>query len=130
MVRFILPHAIRFYHEFFGVADAAGADARWIAGHILAHHLDKITAREIARAYHLDPEKDAYRLSQAMNLLERSRWVGPREDNPIKRSTLWRVNSQVHALFAARAAKEATRRAEIVKGITAAETRLQQAGFA
>jgi hypothetical protein len=87
MVRFILPHAIRFYHEFFGVADAAGADARWIAGHILAHHLDKITAYEIARAYHLDPEKDAYRLSQAMNLLERSRWVGRKRSvkAPVKR---------------------------------------------
>jgi hypothetical protein len=129
MLRFLLPNAMRFYDEFFRAADRIAEDARWIAGHVLARKLERITAREICRAYSLDPKAEEYRVTDAMNLLSDANWVGVKEENPAKRSISWPVNPRVHVLYADRAAEEKMRREFICRRIEEAKARVKEAGF-
>lgn len=128
MVRFVLPHAVRFYDEFFRANDAALTDARWIAGHILAHKLEKITGRDVAQAYFPEKKKNDDRLFAAMAILTNANWLRVPVTERNGQSVVWTVNTRVHTRFAALAEREATRRTAIRQRIAdaAAELELQE----
>jgi len=106
MIDYMLPHAARFY------ADALGHEhmkhARWVAGYILSHGKERITAREIGRACH-ELYQDRTALFSAMESLTLAGWVTP-TDTPGKQPSSWLINRRVHALFAERARQERERR--------------------
>jgi hypothetical protein len=128
MLDFVLPCQLQFYTRFFDKTDTIKSDARWIAGHILAHRSQQITEREIRRAYGLDTETASARITIAMRTLEEASWVGSREDNPSKRSVTWAVNGRVHELFAERAAGEKAERAATMRRIAEVGARLKAEG--
>ena len=82
--------------------------ARWIAGFILAHELQRITTRDVVRAYGAlkAPEsKDV--LTAVMASLVTIGWLEPEVPAyPMKPVSAWGVNPKVHSLFADRAARE------------------------
>jgi len=120
MVDFLLPNAARFYSELLGQDHLE--NARWVAGLILSHQLERISARDIARAHHeLRDNRDD--LTAAMRVLEVANWVDPIESSGGKWQR-WRVNPAVHVLFAERAEAERVRRLAIRERIQAAVRRL------
>jgi len=116
MVRFLIPSAIRIYAEYFTPSDERGSDARWVAGHILAHGLGKITARNIYRA-NRDLDKDHKRLERAFAALVDATWLVPA-------SRGWTVNPMVHTRFAERAEQERRQRADSMAKIANSRTTL------
>lgn len=127
LTKFLLPEAVRIYTEVVGQEDQT-AHARWIADHILAHGLDKISVYDIGRAYKA-LKGDHMSIKRAMESLELLAWVKPAG----KRASIgdfgkmkWTVNPRCHEIFAARAEAERQRRAEatdkIRKALTAAKT--------
>ncbi len=107
LIDYVLPHTAHLYGELLGQDHLT--HARWLAGHILAHRLDKISARDIGRAYH-GMRDDRRALQDAMQTLTVAGWVMPRDEQPGRGATKWRVNPRVHALFGARAEAERIRR--------------------
>lgn len=107
MGQFLQPHALAFYSGVLGLADDHDRLAA-VAGYILAHKLDRVTNRDIARGDRTMRGLKARDTDAVFEQLEALGWVSR---TPGPRSTHWAVNSQVHLLFAARAAKEAERRA-------------------
>jgi len=86
--------------------------ARWIAGHILAHKLDRITARDVVRAYiQLQAPEARPELDATMAGLVTIGWLDPEPPrNLLNPVSAWRVNPAVHERFAARADQERTER--------------------
>lgn len=124
MLRFFLPNAERFYGDFFAGSDVRARQAKWLAGHILAHHLGSISQRDIDRAYRELKDKDA-ETRKAMLILEHARWVGP-ADTSRQGSTRWRVNPAVHGRFAERAAYEEKNRELTRREIAEAQEMLKR----
>jgi hypothetical protein len=105
ITRIVVPSTIRF-HEEIGSVDMSTVHARWIAGHILSRGLERISARDVGRAYReLRGKKDE--IEGVMRLLEHAGWVMP--DNPFKPQK-WQVNPAVHKAFADQAEEERRRR--------------------
>jgi hypothetical protein len=106
MLDYLLPNTARFY------ADVLGHEhmrhARWVAGYILSHGKERITAREIGRACH-ELYQDRTALFSAMESLTLAGWVTP-TDTPGKQPSSWLINRRVHALFVERARQERERR--------------------
>lgn len=129
MLKFIWPNQVRFYSEFFEKHDANREHARWIAGHILAHKLERITARDIAVAYReLRDLKDRHILIDAMKTLHAANWVeAPVEGK--RNSVSWTVNPMVHVLFEERASEEAEERERVKAQITDAVQKLRKSGL-
>jgi len=119
-IGFLRPHQLRFYNEFFGGQGTTG-DARWIAGHILAHKLDEATARNIRNACNWTAADDRA-LMAAMEELEQARWIGPRQTRGAgsRETVFWTVNPRVREMFAERGVEEAIRRAEMVRQLAEA----------
>lgn len=105
MIEFFIPHSLHLYATFFG--EGAG-DARWIGGHILAHKLTTINARELQRAN----RKYKSLPYEAMNTLTEYGWTNPIARPNGERPTKWAIDPQVHEVFAARADYERQHRAE------------------
>jgi hypothetical protein len=106
MIDYFLPNAARFYVELLGKDQLI--HARWIAGYILAHRCDRISARDIGRAYHRLRD-EVVSIQTAMETLYVAGWVMVETTNG-KGPTRWKVNADVHVRFAPRAAAERTRR--------------------
>jgi len=105
----LLPHAAKFYAELSG--EQRWTHARWIGGYILAHRLEKLTARDIGKHYRA-LRGDKAETARAMETLEVAGWVTPiRAEYGLP--TRWRVNSRVHTTFAQRAAEERERRERV-----------------
>jgi hypothetical protein len=115
----ILPNLLRADAVMFNTPQAG--HARWIAGHILAHGLDRITSRDIARAYSAlrSPEaKDG--LASVMASLVTVGWLEPEPPtNAFKPVSAWAVNPAVHLAFEARAAREREEREQTRERINA-----------
>ena len=113
----ILPHMLRAHAVMFST-DQTG-HARWIAHYILARNLERITTRDIGRAYRELRAPEAKReLDSVMGSLVAVGWVEPENpDNPVKPVNSWRVNPAVHSIFAEKAKAEANRRLEVRKKI-------------
>jgi hypothetical protein len=119
MRRVLLPHLLRADALMFSTTQTS--HARWIAGCILAHGLDRITARDVVRAYGAlrAPEKRKD-LDTTMASLVAIAWLDPEaSSNDLVPVSTWRVNPLVHQHFAARAAQEKAerqqRREELVR---------------
>jgi len=126
MVRYLLPQQHRFYAEYFRGIRPVEADMEWIAGYILAHHSDEVTAREIKRGNHAMTDDS---IPDAMKVLTDANWLGQPVEDRAKRSISWPVNPRVHFLFAERAAAERQRREETKRVIAEAASKVKAAGY-
>jgi len=113
--RLVLPNLMRLGYETLPEEGAPESNARWIAGHVLAHGLDRVIGRDIGRACHQlrgKPEE----IEQAMEVLVHAGWAD--RINTARRDSLqWHVNPAVHSLYAPTAAAEKERRKRVVEAI-------------
>ncbi|WP_296643042.1 DUF3987 domain-containing protein [Roseinatronobacter sp.] len=122
LTKYFLPEAARIYNDVMQGGDEQEQHARWIAGHILAQGLDKISVFEIRRAFS-SIANDDWALKKATASLELMAWIRPdvkKNGTEYSRADFskmkFRVNPRVHELFAEQAkAEEARRRAAVEK---------------
>jgi Protein of unknown function (DUF3987) len=115
----ILPHLLR--------ADALmyrtnqTSHARWIAGFILTHKMERITIREITRAYgQLRAPECRKELADVMTSLELVGWLEPvNPGNAMKLVSTWLVNPAVHSLYAPQGDAERAARQQTKEAIAA-----------
>ncbi|MGB3796503.1 MAG: DUF3987 domain-containing protein, partial [Alteraurantiacibacter sp.] len=122
LVKFFLPEAVRIYTEVLSTDDQM-QHARWLAGHILANGVKKISVYEIGRIYR-PLAKDHRALGEAMNALELMGWVwadGGKAAVGDFRKMKWNVSSRVHDIFADRVAVKKARRSKAVADIRVAK---------
>jgi hypothetical protein len=116
----LLPHLLRAYAVMFATTQTG--HAAWVAGHILANSLDRITVRDIMRGYSAlsSPEARA-EIDSVMASLVAVGWLDPEPSrNALTPVSAWRVNPVVHERYAARAEQERAerkRRAEEVVAV-------------
>jgi hypothetical protein len=110
MQEILLPHLLRADTLMFSSVQAV--HARWIAGHILASKYERVTSRDITRAYPaLRAPECRDELANVMASLVTVGWLEPETPkNPMKPVHAWIVNPSVHIIFAERAAREDTAR--------------------
>jgi hypothetical protein len=112
MRRVLLSHLLRADAVMFNTVQTG--HAKWIAGHILAHRLDRIAVRDVVQSYKaLRAPEMRGELESVMASLAAADWLDPElPRNPFKPVIAWRVNPRVHALFAERAEQERQERRE------------------
>lgn len=111
--RFFLRHALAFYNGVLSLSDDHDRLTA-IAGYILAHKLEIVSARDVARGDRTMRKLAKPEVIVVFEQLEALGWVSPqpmlaRSNAPLT----WVVNPEVHRLFIKRAAEEATRRAQV-----------------
>jgi hypothetical protein len=111
--RVALPNLFRLGFETMPEEGAPAEHARWLAGYILAHQSETITAREIGRAYRPLRGKPL-ETDHAMAVLCDASWATPTEGR--HDGARWTINPAVHHQFASAAALE-RKRCERVQGI-------------
>ena len=108
---FLLAHAIAFYGGVLGLSDDHDRLTA-IAGHILAHKLDRITNRDVQRGDRTMRGLKDFEIRPLLEQLAALGWLDridpPRPSSPPH----WQVNPAVHARFAQRGEREAQRRQE------------------
>jgi hypothetical protein len=113
MQEFLFPHAVAFYAGVLGLADDHDRLAA-VAGYILAHGLEEVTNRDIARGVR-DMRRLGRRDTEAVfEQLEAIGWLFRLQDK--KRPSgpsRWKVNPVAHTMFARRAKDETARRKRI-----------------
>lgn len=109
--KFLLAHSVAFYGGVLGLSDDHDRLTA-IAGHILAHGLEKVTNRDVARGDRTMRGLKDYEVRPLLEQLAALGWLeqipGPRPSSPPH----WIVNPAVHTLFADTGRKEAQRRQE------------------
>jgi hypothetical protein len=117
MRNILLPHLIRAYALMFATVQTG--HAKWIAGHILAHGLDRVTARDIVRAYVALAAPEAHaELDNVMASLVVAAWLDPETPrNPLNPVSAWQVNPAVHLRFKDRADCEREDRQRRAQGV-------------
>lgn len=109
--RFLLRHAIAFYN---GVLDLSDDHDRLsaVAGYILAHKLEAVSARDVARGDRTMRKLTKPDVLRIFEQLEAMAWVSPQPTLArANASIVWTVNPEVHRLFAERGEREAMIRA-------------------
>ncbi|MBL8660601.1 MAG: DUF3987 domain-containing protein [Rhodospirillales bacterium] len=106
--RIVLPNLFRLGFETMPEEGQPAAHARWLAGYILAHGLERITARDIGRVYR-DLRGKRAEAELAMSVLEDAGWA-QRSEVGRADSASWAINPGVHTKFSAAAAIERDRR--------------------
>ena len=106
----LLPNLLRAEAVMFATVQTT--HAQWIAGLILAHRMDRITTRDVVRAYGALRSPEARdELAAVMASLVAIGWLEPEAPrNPVKPVFAWSVNPAVHIAFEARAERERKRR--------------------
>lgn len=129
MLEIILPHLIRADAIMFLTPQSG--HARWIAGHILAHSLDRITTRDIVQSYRaLRSPEQSRELTTTMGSLVSIGWLDPiAPKNSLNPVNAWRVNPDVHLRFADQAAQESEARETIRRAIGSNRDRYAPLGF-
>jgi Protein of unknown function (DUF3987)/Primase C terminal 2 (PriCT-2) len=106
---FLLPHALAFYAGVLGLSDDHDRLTA-IAGHILAHKLERITNRDVQRGDRTMRKLERRDIERIFDQLDAFGWItrtpGFRPSDPAH----WIVNPAVHQKFANRAKDEAERR--------------------
>jgi hypothetical protein len=106
---FLFPHAVAFYVSMLGLADDQDRLTA-VAGYILAHKLDEVTNRDIARSVRTMRRLTRADTTAVFEQLEALGWLmrvsAPRPTDPPH----WKVNPKCHENFAERAQREAARR--------------------
>jgi hypothetical protein len=117
MRRILLPQLLRADALMFATVQTG--HAKWIAGHILAHALDRITTRDVLRVYRpLSAPECRTELAEVMAGLVSIGWLDPEPPrNPLNPVAAWRVNPLVHTMFADRAQRECQHRRRHVEDI-------------
>jgi hypothetical protein len=107
-----IPHMLAADAIMFGTAGEA--DAEWIAGFILARHLDRLTLRELAqnRRQFRAPERRRPLLA-ALEAMVACGWLVAEEHAWPGEPSAWRVNPRVHELFRHTAEAERARRQQV-----------------
>lgn len=115
----LLPHQLRADAVMFSTAQTG--HARWIAGYILSHRSDRITVRDIVRAYRpLSASETRNELAAVMDSLTTVDWVEPEPTaNPAKSISSWRINPLVYVNYAAKAERERQAREQTKAAIAA-----------
>jgi hypothetical protein len=115
---YAIPHAEAFYDIYFGGRSGNDKVVKWVAGYLLAHKADFITARDLKRACRL-VRKDDDLLDKIMTALERKNWVGPAENSPasLRPSKRWPINQIIYTRFVERAEYERESRAKAYENI-------------
>lgn len=119
MLDIVLPHLLRADAVVFSTTQTG--HARWIAGYILAHRLERISSRDVVQAYSaLRAPEMRGELADVMASLVTVGWLEPEiPANPTKPVSAWRVNPAVHVLFAAKAERERLRRKDARENLAA-----------
>lgn len=112
--RIALPNLFRLGFETMPEEGASAAHSRWLAGYILAHRSEVVTAREIGRA-HRSLRGKPTEIDQAMGVLCDAGWAAPAEGR--YDGARWTINPAVHAHFAEAAKIEKDRRDRAVRAI-------------
>jgi Protein of unknown function (DUF3987)/Bifunctional DNA primase/polymerase, N-terminal len=116
---YYLPHAINFFTKIIG-DNATDDKARWIADHILAHRLTRVTFRDLDRGGVTVKNTSDQERRKYFRLLESYGWVLP-ETEIEAICNAWKVNPAVHNLFEQRGKLERVRRkkaAEMIRKTT------------
>lgn len=111
-MRFVLlPHLFRADRIMF--VSEQSQHAKWIAGYILAKGMDRVARRDLVQDYReLRGPEHAEMIDAVMAGLEAAGWVRPEEKKNRMRSIFaWKINPEVHFLFAERGIAERERRA-------------------
>ena len=107
---FLLPHALAFYAGTLGLSDDHDRLAA-VAGHILAHKLERVTNRDVQRGDRSMRKLTRRETEAIFEQLDALGWItripGRRPSDPPH----WIVNPVVHQKFAERGEKETERRA-------------------
>ncbi len=127
MLDFLLPHASRFYVELLQET-AEETSIQWLAGHILAHALTSITARDIGRAYRLLRGKPK-EIQTVMEHLTALGWVRPTNESRSRGPSHWQVNPHVSVVFAEHAMAERARRQAVLDQIREAVRHAPELGW-
>jgi hypothetical protein len=107
--KFLLAHSIAFYSGVLGLSDDHDRLTA-IAGHILAHKLDKITNRDVQRGDRTMRGLKDFEIRPLLEQLAALGWL-ERIDPPRPSSAPhWQVNPAVHLRFAERGKRENDRR--------------------
>ena len=123
----LLPHLLRADALMFRTSQMS--HAHWIAGFILARGEDRITARDVVRAYGpLRPPECRRELQEVMYSLVTVGWLREEvEANPIRYTAAWKVNPALHARFAERARAERERRGGVKEKVAESAEQRRQA---
>lgn len=109
--RFLLPHAIAFYNGILGLSDDHDRMTA-VAGYILTHRLETVTARDVARGDSTMRKLTRADVMRVFEQLEALGWVAQQPTSArVNAAPAWTVNAEVHRLFAERREREAARRA-------------------
>lgn len=102
----VLPHLLRADAVMFLTAQTG--HGRWVAGFILARHLERVTARDVVRSYRaLEAPEQKRELLEVMESLVTMGWLrAEATTNPAKPANAWEVNPRVHTHFAPMAEQE------------------------
>jgi Protein of unknown function (DUF3987) len=110
---FLFRHALAFYTDVLGLADDHDHLAA-VAGYILAHGLEKLTNRDIARGDTTMRNLKRQDVDAVFDQLHAFGWIDRSPDlRPGRRTeSIWTVNPRVHVEHAGRAKTEAERRSK------------------
>jgi hypothetical protein len=112
MHEFMLPHAFAFYAGVLGLSDDHDRLTA-VAGYILAHKLDRVTNRDLARSIRTTRGLTRFETDKVFEQLDALGWVSPVPGLRPRDPPHWIVNPEVHRLFAERAKQEGARRAKV-----------------
>ena len=111
MQEFIIPHALHFYLDLTGETTIL-ADARAIAGYILARRVERVTYGSLTTNCRRPCRGKARdEVIRMLEPLEMFGWLRREDRLPIPRA--WIVNPNVHEVFEAKAKQERERRAQV-----------------
>jgi hypothetical protein len=111
MLRFLLPHATAFYAGMLTLSDDHDRLTN-VAGYILAKKLTHITNRDVQRGSRAMRGLERQEIERIFEQLEALGWLTRVGEQRWSTPPRWRVNAEVHRLFAERAEREATERAK------------------
>ncbi len=123
-MRVVVPSTFRFHTEI-GSTDMTASHARWVAGYLLSRKLERVTARDIGRAYRELRGKEV-EILLAMDLLDHAGWV-IRDPARGAKGGSWLVNPAIHETFKAQAAAEQARREAIREKVSTPSPRCSAA---
>jgi hypothetical protein len=107
--RFLLAHSIGFYIGILGLSDDHDRLTA-IAGHILAHKLDRITNRDVQRGDRTMRGLKDFEIRPLLEQLAALGWLDRIDPTRPTSAPHWQVNPAVHQRFAERAKRENDRR--------------------
>jgi hypothetical protein len=106
--KFLLPHAMTFYNDVYGLADDHDK-LEELVNYILAHGLTVVTCRTVHHGSGRMRGLKAREVEDLFQQLEALGWVKRVQGRRVD-MVQWQVNPEVHRLFRARAEQEAERR--------------------